>query len=352
MRFIFWLLLFVIIFIRIFSSQPEYPEGERVRIKTRIVSEPIRYENSQRVITAGLVTYLPLYPEINYGDKIVVLGAVVGDKLKDPKLIAISKRSSKLFLIRNRLVEFYKKALPEPHSSLVAGYTIGSKSEMPPAFWESLKISGTAHVVVASGMNVSLVGGFLMTSLVAVLPRKKAIPLALTGIWIYSVIAGFDAPIIRAAIMGSIAFTAQEMGRLNYSLRALTASALLMLIIRPVWINDLGFLLSFASTLAIILFEPKVKKAVQFLPSPLKEDVATTTAAQVGVAPILFFTFGQFNPMSIVANALVLWTVVPVTVIGMIAGIVGLVLEPIGKFILLAVYPLTWWFIFIVKVFG
>jgi competence protein ComEC len=327
-----------------------------VRVTTRISSEPIRYENTQYTRVEGLTVYLPLFPEVYYGDEVVIEGEVKEGKsgliLDKPKLKWVEDGkgiSGVLYRFRNRLVEFYKSSLPEPHSSLVAGYTIGSKSEMPPAFWESLKKSGTAHVVVASGMNVSLVAGFLMTSLVVALPRRKAVPLALVGVWTYALLAGFDAPIIRAAIMGSIAFTAQEFGRLNYSLRALIFSALLMLFIKPAWISDLGFLLSFASTLAIILFEPKVRQAVRRLPSIIKEDVSTTTAAQVGVAPILLFSFGQFNPLSIVANALVLWTVVPVTIIGMIAGIVGLVIEPLGRIMLLTVYPLTSWFIFIVK---
>ncbi|MBU0768403.1 MAG: ComEC/Rec2 family competence protein, partial [Proteobacteria bacterium] len=62
-----------------------------------------------------------------------------------------------------KLLEFYKNAFPSPHSSLVAGVVIGSKEGISGNFWESLKNSGTLHVVVASGMNVTLVAGFLMT---------------------------------------------------------------------------------------------------------------------------------------------------------------------------------------------
>jgi competence protein ComEC len=232
----------------------------------------------------------------------------------------------------------YQKSLPEPHASLLAGLTLGSKAGLPASFWETLKKTGTAHVVVASGMNVTLVAGFLIGILVILLPRKKAIPLALAGVWTYSLLSGFDAPIVRAAIMGSVTFIAQALGRLQAASRALFLSAALMLIIKPDWITDLGFILSFVATASLMLFERKIASLIRFVPGIFREGLSTSLAAQIGVAPILFATFGQFSLLSPIINALVLWTIAPITIIGGIGGIIGLASITAGKAIIFLSY--------------
>src|SRR3989344_6991423 len=212
--------LSILLIVRIYffySSPSPFENGDKIRISTTVRSEPIRYETSQYLRLEGLKIYLPLYPEVSYGDEIVVEGTVDGDKLKKPKLVEIKPAEGAIYKFRNKLLAFYRRSLPEPHSSLIAGVTIGSKSGIPAEFWDKLRNSGTAHVVVASGMNVSLVAGFLINFFILFFKRRKALVLALIGIWLYAVLSGFDAPIVRAAIMGSIAFLAQEMGRLNFA---------------------------------------------------------------------------------------------------------------------------------------
>jgi len=176
--------------------------------------------------------------------------------------------------------------------------------------------------------------------------------MALMGVWSYAILSGFDAPIIRASIMGSLVFVAQEIGRLNFSLRALFMTAFAMLFVKPDWLTDIGFMLSFAATLSLILFEPKVDRFFKKIPAIIRKDFSTSLAAQVGVVPILYFGFGQFNVLSPVINAMVLWTIVPITIIGMVGGILGLIFEPVGRAVLLLVYPLTSWFVWILRIFN
>ena len=354
-QFLLWFLLIIILVIRViyfYKNQPSYPDGTRIRITSRISSEPIRYSSSQFLKLQGFKIYLPSYPEVYYGDQIAVDGTVKDGELKDPKLVGVKESKIFLYSIREQLIDFYQKNLPQPHSSLIAGVTIGSKASIPKDFWEALKKTGTAHVVVASGMNVTLVSQFLISFLALLFPRRRAIPMALMGVWSYAILSGFDAPIIRASIMGSLVFVAQEIGRLNFSLRALFMTAFAMLFVKPDWLTDIGFMLSFAATLSLILFEPKVDRFFKKIPAIIRKDFSTSLAAQVGVVPILYFGFGQFNVLSPVINAMVLWTIVPITIIGMVGGILGLIFEPVGRAVLLLVYPLTSWFILVVGTFS
>ena len=349
-----WIFLIFLIIFRYFTTRPFYKNGDKVRITSRIISEPIRYERSQYLKVQGLKIYLPNYPEINYGDAIIISGKVnlIKKSLDDARLIEIIKTNAFLYKLRKKIILFYQKNFPEPHSSLIAGVTIGSKSSIPSDFWQNLKSTGTAHVVVASGMNVSLVAGFLIGLLIIFLPRNKAVVLGIMGVWLYALISGFDAPIIRAAIMGTIAFTAVFLGRVSFAFRTLLLTAAVMLIVSPSWLTDLGFILSFGATASLIVFEARVQRLVRFIPSIFREGLSTSLAAQVGVFPILYYTFGYINPFSPLINALVLWTIPIITVIGMLSGFIGLFIEPLGKLILYLSYPLTSWFIWIIQIFS
>lgn len=335
-----------------FTAPKPYEDGDTIRITANVLTEPINYQTSQYLKLKGLKVYLPRYPVIYYGDIIVVEGKVQADKLLSPKLIKLDASKNIIYGFRKKLLDFYKRSVPQPHSSLVAGMAIGAKSGIPQKFWERLKNSGTAHVVVASGMNVSLIAGFLIGFFTLFFKRQKALVLTFFGIWFYAVLSGFEAPIIRSAIMGSIAFAAQGTGRINSGLKALFMSALIMLFINPSFLGDVGFLLSFFATLGLILFEKKIKDHLAFVPNIIKEDLSTTLSAQIGVFPILIFSFGKFNILSPLANVLVLWTVVPITLIGMLGSLIGLIVPMVGRGILLLSYPLTSYFVLIVSFFG
>lgn len=338
--------------LRVFFGRPVYQNGDKVRISAKVSQEPIRYDAIQSLNLAGLKIYLPVFPEIDYGDKVIIEGVVDGKKLKNPELIKVKENNNFLFLLRMQIINFYQKSLPEPHAGLLAGMVLGAKTTLSADFWQALRKTGTAHVVVASGMNVSLVAGFLMGLATLVWLRKKAIVLVLVGIGLYCLLIGPEAPIVRAAIMGGLTFVAQKLGRLASAWRILVFSALAMLLYKPEWLGDIGFILSFIATASILLFEKRIRNKLSFLPGGIKEGFSTSLAAQIGVGPILFVTFGQFNILSPVINALVLWTVPLITMIGMAGGIIGLIIPGLGKIILYFAYPLSWWFTAVVQRFS
>jgi len=353
MRYFFiWLFLVSLIVFRYFTSRPVYNNGQKIRITSVVREEPTRYSLYQKISLAGLKVYLPNYPEIYYGEKVVVEGVVNAGELIDPVLV--KKEPSRFFLykLRAKIVEFYQRSLPEPHASLVGGISLGSKGSLPQDFWEALKSTGTAHVVVASGMNVTMVASFLVGVLVLFIKRRKALIFALVGIWAYVALSGFEAPIIRAAIMGSIAFGAGQLGRVYSAWRALTIAGAAMLLIFPDWAGDLGFILSFVATASLILFQTRVQKAVSFIPGVFREGISTSLAAQIGVAPILFVTFGQFNILSPVINGLILWTIPFIMILGITGGLIGLLIPVAGQAILYLNYPLTLWFSAVINLFS
>lgn len=350
LQFISLLIVILLIFLRFYSTRPVFKDGDFVRITSKVYSEPIIYDRQQYLKLQGLKVYLPKYPEVSYGDTIIVTGQVDQGKLVSPKLIEVGGRKNTLYNFRQKLISFYKSSLPEPYASLVAGTVIGSKN-MPQSFWEKLKATGTAHIVVASGTNVTMTISFLISLLTVFFKRKTSIWITVTGILGYVVISGFDAPIIRAGIMGGLLLLSQEKGRVASTWRILIYSAIIMLLIKPVWITDLGFILSFVATISLMLMHKKIDVRIKIIPAVFREGLSTSIAAQIGVAPIIFVTFGQFNILSPIINALILWTIPYIMIFGAVAGVVGLTVPVLGRIILYVIFPLLWYFEKILSIF-
>lgn len=350
-KYIIWLIIFIAIAVRVFSTRPLYQTGDKIRISATIYSDPIKISGYYFLKISGLKIYLPITSEINYGDRVIIEGKVEKDKLLAPNLV--SQNDGSLFSgFRNRIIAFYEKSLPSPESGLLAGIIFGARGAVDNNFYNKTKLSGVAHVVVASGTNVTFVVSFWSSLLFLFLPRKKAIPLVILGVLLYLFVSGFEAPLVRAFIMSGVLFGGQEIGRIISPWRVLLLTAGIMLICQPEWLNDVGFALSFASTASIMAFQKKIDGVLSKLPNLFRQDLSTTLAAQIGVTPILIVIFRQFSIWSPLANALVLWTIPLAMTLGTIGGILGLGVPILGKWIVLLAYPLLWWFVKVVEFFG
>ncbi len=351
MKYLFWLFLIIVLIFRYLTSFPHFTNGQLLKITGPVFSEPVIFGKFIKFNLSGIKVNLP-FADIHYGDFVVVEGEYKDGELVNAKLDQI-KISENIFVkTRRKFINFYETSLPKPHSSLVGGITIGAKANLPQDFAKKLKNTGTSHVVVASGMNVTMVAGFLMAVTLSITKRKYAIILTILAIWVYTLVTGFEAPIIRASIMATTAFIGTAFGRVANTLRYTLIAVFLMLFAVPTWITDIGFLLSFATTISMILFASKINTLIHFVPPIIRENLSTSLAAQIGSSPIILFVFGRINLLSPLINASILWIVAPVMIIGGISGLISLIFPPIAKIMLLLVYPLTTWFITIINIFG
>src|SRR5581483_5387845 len=268
-KFLVWGVLVVVLILRFASTRVNFVNGQLLKISGVVYSEPTTSYGKVSMNLSGIRVEIKTEEEVHYGDYLTVVGRyekgkVVGD------LIEIKRSTGVFEWIRNRLVLFYKSSLAEPHSSLVAGITIGAKSNLSRNLIDRLRKTGTSHIVVASGTNVTLFGGFALSALVNILSRRKAVILTIISIWFYTFIAGLEAPIVRAAMMASIAFVGQEFGRVINTARITLFTGYIMIFFEPSWLIDVGFLLSFATTISLILLVPVFNKIVKFGPALLR----------------------------------------------------------------------------------
>jgi competence protein ComEC len=353
---------FFLLFLRYFQTKPpDYPTGKEITLTGVLSDEPQIAGKIQRFTFEFVPITTWKLPEYHYGDKLRVMGMITQEPKKVmlfPKIIFIEHKEgglmAKIITIRERVIDFYAKSLPEPAAGLLAGIVLGVKANLPSDFYNNLKMTGTMHVVAASGMNVTLVAGFLMSILWHFLGRKKALIISSIGIVFYAALAGFSASIVRASLMGFLFFLSQYLGRQNIGLLSLGLASGLMMIVNPRIIYDIGFQLSVGATGGLILLQPLLRHTFGSLARIpfIGEALMTTFAAQIATFPVLLVNFGRMSLLSPITNTLILWTIEPIMVIGGIGVIVGFFMEPLGRLFIYLSYGFLVLFIEVVNFFG
>lgn len=366
MRYIILLGIFLIIRLLFFYLFPlPLHDGQAVMFTALLLEDPKVQGDTQtfhiRIGDTWQSTYVsitvPDKEDFIYGQTLEVIGNIKYKLLKNKKTVitvqnAKIKAKNKGFLpifgsLRAKIKYFCENNFSQPHSGLLIGIIFGITSDLTYQTTRSFRITGLSHIVAASGMNVSLVAGFLFSMFSRIFQRQKAIGVSILGILAYVCVSGFNASIVRAGLMGVTAFSANFLGRQYQGFYVLILVAIGMLLYDPSLLINVGFQLSFLATIGILLLKPAF-----FSSSYLFDDLGTTLSAQLTTTPVILATFGQYSLLSLVANILVLWTIPLITVVGGLGIIMGLFFEPLGKGIVLLIIPLLWYIETVTKIFS
>ncbi len=216
--------------------------------------------------------------------------------------------------------------LHEPYASLLNGIIFGLKPKTSSDFYFKLKAVGLLHIVVLSGMNLTLLSGVISSALKN-LGRKIASLITILGIIIFINFVGPQAPIVRAGFMAILTHVAIIYGEQRNSLLLLLFSGILSLIFKPAWIKSLSFQLSYLATLGILLFgKPTPSRKKDFfdeIKNVFKNEFKTSIAAQIFTAPLIFLKFHQISLVSPFTNVLVAPTIAPLMILGLLAAVLG-----------------------------
>lgn len=238
-----------------------------------------------------------------------------------------------------KLVRLY---LPSPHSELLLGTVMGADELYKVSkFKEALKISGTIHVVVVSGFNISLIFGFV-TNILGTKNKLRSLILAQFTTAIYSMLTGFQPPVVRALVMGSLVSWIKYSSKKIDAFKALLVTALIMVILWPYFLFSVSFQLSFLATLGLVVFGNDIicfVKKISARESFIVEDFSTTISAQIFVLPLVSYYFGRISVISFLVNPLVLWTIPICTILGFIFLVLGSVSRVLATICSVFIYP-------------
>jgi competence protein ComEC len=312
---------------------------------------------------------VPRFPEFGYGDRLQVSGDLetppdyggyyrdylarkgVHSTMRFPHVELIETGQgnllwSAIYALRARASNVIARLIPDPEASLLQGIVLGIESGIPKDLYDDYRQTGTSHIIVISGANIVIVASLFSRSFGRLLGRRRAYTFTLAGIFLYVLLVGADPVVVRAGIMGGLYVTAVHLGRRATAYVSLLVSTILLTVINPLALWDVGFQLSFAATLGLILFTAPIEglfergltrivtqSQAQELLRYLNDVLIVTLAAQILVIPVIIYHFGSLSLVSPFANLLILPVQPPIVTFGGLSTAVGLVpfLEPLAR---------------------
>jgi competence protein ComEC len=272
--------------------------------------------------------------------------------------------SRAMYTLKDKSLENIYHIFPDPESSLMAGILLGVDTGLTDRLQQAFKNTGTAHIIAISGFNISIIAGLFVTFFSKFLGPRRGSIVAIVGIIFYTLLVGADAAVVRAAIMGSLALFARQVGRRQFALNTLLAVAFLMCLWNPLYIWDVGFQLSFFATLGLILYaEPfsnfANKIITRYFPQSTAEKVAElfsefvllTFAAQLTTIPIMAYQFQRISLVSFLANPFILPPQPAVMILGGLAVLLSLIWLPLGQIAAWVAWPFVVYTIRMVELF-
>ena len=278
-------------------------------------------------LTVAGKLYIPTVPEnpgaFDFKGYLAKQGSFAG--LAGRYITASSQQSWGLWQIRRRIVKSQVRWLGVPNGPLVSAMVLGRRAvDLPYDIRDQFIQVGLAHVLAASGFHVAII-----LSLVQVLTRRFSDRIQLgngtTVLIAYVCLTGGSASVLRAAFMGFGALLAPVMQRKVNPLGCLLLSALLLLVINPLWIWDLCFQLSFLATLGLLVTSPALMKRLDWLPPAIASLIAVPIAATIWVLPLLLYVFSQVSTYSILANIVTSFLIAGITMVGFVSAVFGAV---------------------------
>ena len=356
----------------------EPPDVRDSYVNLRLQTERYQEVNSKSPITVHglLLTRVAPYVTFSYGDRIRVQGYLVTpsenedfsyrDYLANQGIFSYMDYPaatqlqgglgnpfySILYTLKQKAIELVYSYLPDPEASLVAGILLGVESGISTDVQEAFRLTGTSHIIVISGFNITIVSGLFIFLFSRFLGRYRGAILAVVGIMLYTLLVGANAAVVRAAILGMLTLIGHLIGRRQAGINSLTFTAGVMAVISPTVLWDVSFQLSFAATLGIMLYaEPFtdwfIKTAGHFISqdkaikiaSPVSEYFLITLAAQLTTLPLMIYYFKRISLTSLIANPLILPAQPALMVLAGLAVIFGLVIRPLGQLLAWTTWP-------------
>jgi len=233
-------------------------------------------------------------------------------------------------------------------SALLLGYDDDIDNDLLQAY----SASGTMHILSVSGMHAGLVYvaflwllQFAGPSLGARIFRTSVIILML---WLYALLTGFSPPVIRAAAMFSMLALGQSLNRYTNSINILAGSCLIMLLLNPFLLADVGFQLSYTAVFGIALLYKPVYNLLEFkrtIPDYIWQITAMSLVAQLVTFPLGLLYFHQFPNYFIFSNLIIipLSTIAIFTGIGLLAfSFIPVVASGVGFLLHYIIFALNW----------
>lgn len=331
-------LLLSIFLLRFYQTDPQCKTvvEEKITFQGYIEEMPDeRHKNTRLTLETEegenfLITILP-YPRFSYGDRVEITGNLESPNKEEsftyakyleskgicslmymPKIVSLNENIGNpfwkwMYAVKQNFLNHLQGLFPEPQASFAAGLLLGDRKGLPENVTEDFRRAGVSHIIALSGFNITILFAFIIFLLQRFSRKVQFFISTLFMLW-FVFITGASPSIVRAGIMGFLAFFGRIIGRPSSGLRILFFSAAIMVFVNPrLLLYDPGFQLSFLATFGLITIGEKIGRFFSWIKiSLIREPFVQTLSATIPTIPILIFNFGQISFIAPISNVLIL----------------------------------------------
>lgn len=250
----------------------------------------------------------------------------------NPTFLGINQANffwEKIYFLRTYFLNAINQYVSNPNSQAVASaILLGYTAYLDTETLDTYSHTGAMHILSVSGMHVGIfyaVLSFFLSLFIKKNPSKKALwlkfTLVLVGVWLYTLLTGIPPSAFRAALMFSLMELARCLNRSKNAINLIAASAFFILLYNPFNIFHLGFQLSYAAVVGLVLWQQPISHIFtpkNWLAKHFWEVIAMSLAAQAATLPLLLYYFGQFPIYFLVTNVILVDLAGFILIIGLI----------------------------------
>ncbi|MFA5105086.1 MAG: DNA internalization-related competence protein ComEC/Rec2 [Candidatus Margulisiibacteriota bacterium] len=312
------------------SPDAEISYGDVVRIKGK-------YSTSSQLNNPGQFDYF------DYLKRKGISGSISAFRKKD--FLVLAKEKGNPFVsfavkMKNRVASAFLSMMPPDYSSLLGSIVFGTKaSPVTDDVKSKYQKAGVVHVLVASGQQVSiLIGVCFAAGKISGAPVNVTAAFTSVLIWLFSAMAGFCPSIIRSSVMGQIMIAGTFFEREGEFYNSLSFAAIVLLIMNPNNLFDIGVQLSFLATWALVYIAPVIKDVLSaYINKSIALAVSVAVAPVAATMPVCVYYFSTLSFVAVFSNLFIVPLAECITTAGFMCAALSFVFYPaawvIGKFL-------------------
>lgn len=241
-----------------------------------------------------------------------------------------------LLKLREQQRENFCKVLGRKRGNILAAVLLGEKAGMDQEVKELYQVNGIGHILAISGLHLSFIG----VGTYQFFRRRCGSYIAggtvgICFLSLYIMMIGLTVSALRAGIMFLFRVGADMTGRNYDSITALSFSAAAVLLWRPLSVFDGGFFMSFGAVLAVIVLLPAFRDMIC-------QPFWASVSINLMLLPVLFYSFFEFSPYSILLNIIVIPLMSLLLLSGITGGILFFFIPSAGELILQGAGIILW----------
>lgn len=307
------------------AGRPDILVGDELRVSAQIVP-PKEYRNFEEPFSRRYLRSQGFQALAATKSPALITIVRAGPRYSPRRIVSRLRRS----FLRRLETAFGASDAPGgilPEGAVLEAFLLGERGRVGDDINRTLQETGLLHILAISGAHIGIIAALLFALLrTAGISRRPASACLIILLLLYALLIEGQASVSRAVLMSVLYFSGGLLWKDVHLLNTLGLSALIILLDNPFQIFDMGFVLTYAATLFILLFFDPLIRRLPKLPLKIPETLAMSISAQAGVLPLVAASFHRITFSGLLLNFLA----IPIATILLAAGYLFLPLSFLG----------------------